>query len=218
MSNIYDDMLVDARVAFDIGAHRGDFTDFLLRQGLRLVIAVEPQEKVYMDLLDRMKGDTRVIALQTAVYSRTGTVEMHICNQASTLSTLNERWRFERFPEYIWEDDPIQVDCVTLDSLIKTLGAPDFIKIDVEGSEDHVLRGLSTPIKAISFEFDEMFPEVTRACLEKLDQLGEYRFLISRGDFVGADVEEIEGSASLLQQIGSAYRNWGMIHAIMRNP
>ena len=46
---------------------------------------------------------------------------------------------------------PVKV--TTLDDEIKKYGAPSFCKIDVEGLEVDVLRGLSSPIKMISFEY-----------------------------------------------------------------
>ena len=37
--------------------------------------------------------------------------------------------------------------------LIQQYGVPDFIKIDTEGFELEVLKGLSKPVKALSFEY-----------------------------------------------------------------
>jgi hypothetical protein len=41
---------------------------------------------------------------------------------------------------------------ITLDQLIATYGKPFFIKIDFEGHEANVLRGLTQPVPFLSFE------------------------------------------------------------------
>jgi hypothetical protein len=46
------------------------------------------------------------------------------------------------------------VNVATLDSLIDEFGVPDYAKIDVEGFDLEVLRGLSRPIPLLSFEYN----------------------------------------------------------------
>ena len=43
-----------------------------------------------------------------------------------------------------------QVETVTLEKLVATYGIPFFIKIDVEGHEPSVLRGLNSPVPYLS--------------------------------------------------------------------
>ena len=51
-----------------------------------------------------------------------------------------------------WADHAV-VPVTTLDALIDRYGLPAFCKIDVEGFEEAVVRGLSRPIPSVSFEF-----------------------------------------------------------------
>ena len=70
----------------------------------------------------------------------------------------------------------------TLDAAIQKYGIPGFVKIDVEGYEFDVLKGLGTQIPVISFEYT---PEMTAdaiKCLERISQLGTYEFKISFGE------------------------------------
>lgn len=62
------------------------------------------------------------------------------------------------------------VPMVTLDSAIQRFGTPFFCKIDVEGWELEVLRGLTQPLPLVSFEFHLNDHDVrkTIACLETL--------------------------------------------------
>jgi FkbM family methyltransferase len=71
-------------------------------------------------------------------------------NGADVLSTLSPGWiaamkRSERYRGLeTWEDNPtISVPVVTLDSAIAGHGVPAFTKIDVEGYELQVLKGLN---------------------------------------------------------------------------
>jgi hypothetical protein len=57
---------------------------------------------------------------------------------------------------------------VTLDALIARYGLPAFCKIDVEGAEADIIRGLSHPIALIAFEY---LPPMLELSLEALDAL-----------------------------------------------
>ena len=61
----------------------------------------------------------------------------------------------------------VQVDCTTLDEFVATLTAPppSFIKIDVEGAELAVLRGMQQTLRA---ENVALMVEVTeQACVDR---------------------------------------------------
>ena len=70
----------------------------------------------------------------------------------------------------------------TLDSLIADHGVPAFWKIDVEGLELDVLRGLSRPLAALSFEFVSEALDATHKCLDHLEQIGFRHFTYQLGD------------------------------------
>ncbi len=56
----------------------------------------------------------------------------------------------------------------TLDELIPRFGVPAFVKIDFEGNELQVTRGLSQAIEVLSFEFT---PEFLDSILRYIDYL-----------------------------------------------
>ena len=71
------------------------------------------------------------------------------------------------------ELNSVTVPVTTLDDLIESYGRPDFLKIDVEGFELDVLKGLSSSVRLLSLEFfsDEM--DRLQDCLAILRQLGK---------------------------------------------
>ena len=75
------------------------------------------------------------------------------------------------------------VEMTTLGSLITAHGIPRYIKIDVEGHEVHVLRGLPQPVPFVSFE--AILPEFlteTRECMEMLGRLspqGRFNYAVN---------------------------------------
>jgi hypothetical protein len=65
------------------------------------------------------------------------------------------------------------VPATTLDNLIKKYGRPDFTKIDVEGFEMEVFKGLSQSLPLLSFEFHSDDMAKTRSCLDRLLSFGK---------------------------------------------
>ena len=112
---------------------------------------------------------------------------MHIHHPGSAFNTLSSKWMklLEDEGENRWNESikftrNETVPTTTLDQLIAKYGKPDFIKIDVEGFEEHVLKGLSQPVSYLSFE--TLVPDYSielQNCLdalEALDKNAQYNF------------------------------------------
>jgi FkbM family methyltransferase len=156
-------------LVFDVGANRGDVTSVLLDLGAR-VVAVEPNPEM-VALIRRRYGVTVEVA---AAGRQSGEAVLHLGSDPGH-SSLSDEWQTTH-PERFDEDRTLRVRVVTLDELIERHGQPAFVKIDVEGFEAEVLGGLSQLVPALSFEFQCVLPEVARSCLERLDDLGAYRY------------------------------------------
>ena len=111
---------------------------------------------------------------------------LHINTANPTVSTIAEDFVRAAHDAEGWAgqnwDDAVLVDVVTLDGLIARYGVPAFIKIDVEGSEDAVLRGLSHPVRALSFEFTTIARDVAMNCLDRLCALADHRYNVALGE------------------------------------
>lgn len=172
-------------LAFDIGAHVGDRIASLRRLGAR-VVAVEPQPALTRVLRLLYGRDRGVIIEPAAVGADRGEAELHLNLDNPTVSTACERliraardadgWREQRW------DGRIRVAQTTLDALIARHGEPAFCKIDVEGFEPEVLRGLSRPLRALSFEFTTLQRDLAGAALGRCERLGRYRYNAALGE------------------------------------
>jgi FkbM family methyltransferase len=184
-------------LVFDIGAHVGDRVSSFRRLGAR-VVALEPQPGAMRALRLIHGRDRNVTLLQAAAGDAGGEITLLVNTKNPTVSTASQDFIAAADGAAGWEgqswDHRITVPALTLDMLIEAHGAPDFVKIDVEGFEDRVLAGLSRPVKLLSFEFTTIQRDIAHKCLLRLASLGNYRFELAlgesqrfeRGEWVGA--------------------------------
>ena len=172
-------------LVFDIGAHVGNQTRCLAGLGAR-VVAIEPQPQFARWLRWLFRGDRRVTVVETALGARPGRASLHPSPRTPTVATLSTDWiaavgSTRSFAGVRWAA-PFDVPVTTLDALIEQHGLPRFCKIDVEGFEAEILRGLSRPIPLLSFEYVPAAIEVACAAAGLLTALGPYRFNATVGE------------------------------------
>lgn len=171
-------------VCFDIGANIGNRSKVFLKLGTK-VIAVEPQKACVAILKRAFGGNDRFILIEKAAGETIGQAEIMI-SSIDTISSMSSQWieavkKSGRFGGSSWDRKQI-VPVTTLDALIAEYGQPAFIKIDVEGYEYAVVKGLSRPIPALSFEFTPEVFDSTVRCIEHLSSLDTLHLNYSLGE------------------------------------
>jgi FkbM family methyltransferase len=179
MARFYRQFIRPGDLCFDLGAHVGNRLWAWSRLGARIV-AVEPQPDC-MRLLRRWYGRRPQVRLvEQAVGAAPGVQTLLVSRRTPTVTTLSADWiaavgQAKSFAGVRW-DAALPVQVTTLDALIAEHGEPAFCKIDVEGYELEVLRGLSGPLRALSFEYIPATLEISLGCLERLGRLGDYEY------------------------------------------
>ena len=174
--SIYSHFITPGSLVFDIGANIGEKTRLFLGLGAK-VLGVEPQPSCARLMKKRFKSELNhsLKVVEKGVSNSECFLDFHICDTANTISTFSKKWQTGRFSDYVWNRKK-QVQMTTLDKLIEEYGVPVFCKIDVEGYELKVLKGLSQPIKYISFEFTKEFLEDAVKCMNHISTLGDAEF------------------------------------------
>lgn len=140
-------------ILFDIGANSGDAVLAGLKLGYN-VVALEPAPRVYKNLVCNFLYSPNVVPIKMAVSDKDNEViEFYEADQDG-LSTINKDWlTSEGMPYNGVGFRTIKSNTVTIDTLVKIYGVPNLIKIDVEGAEWSVLKGMSKNYGKITFEW-----------------------------------------------------------------
>jgi FkbM family methyltransferase len=214
---IYDKFVSPGDLVFDIGANVGDRTAAFCAMGAK-VVSVEPHPDCIVSLRERFAGNSDVTIIDRAVSNHEGPAAL-ISGETSAISSISEEWieavrKTDRFSGHEWAKRH-RVETTTLARLIEKFGQPAFIKIDVEGWEAAVILGLSTPVKALSFEFTPECLGAVRQCVERLQVLGDYKFCYSLKESLKLYPEWLSGTAVLseLRQFENDSATYGDVYA-----
>jgi FkbM family methyltransferase len=201
----YSSFIKNGNLCFDIGANLGNRVAPLLTIGAK-VVAVEPQKYCYKYL--QYKFGKKIQIVNKGLGDSESIQDFNI-SKYNVYSSFSTEWinsvKDGRFKGVDW-NKVIKVKMTTLDKLITEFGLPDFIKIDVEGYELNVLKGLSKPVQMISFEFT--VPEQTDkaiACIDQIEKINaDIECNFSIGESMKFAVENWISVTDMKRQISSA--------------
>ena len=161
---------------FDVGANRGDATVAGVELGYK-VIALEPAPRVFAELVRNFIYEPSVIPLRLAVSEKHGDrIEFYECVEDG-LSTMEKSWLTDPDMPYSGKEfRTITVNTCTLDWLVEQYGKPDLIKIDVEGAEWVVLRGMTQNYGKLAFEWTQETLDQHEEQLLYLKSIGYTKF------------------------------------------
>jgi methyltransferase, FkbM family len=161
MQAFYAGLLPKGALVFDIGANVGTMTQVFASLGAK-VVAVEPNADCARHI-ELSTSRATVEVLQAAVGEANGVAALKVSDRKDKMSSLSAGWREAVTNENQgyqgqWNRE-VTVPMVTLDALVGRYGMPAYIKVDVEGYEEQVLKGLSKCPPLVSFEFNRVFLE-----------------------------------------------------------
>lgn len=183
LRRFYRELLRPGDLVFDVGAHVGTRARAMRSAGAR-VVALEPQAPFSDFLRLTLPRDVRLV--EAAAGGIETEAEMAVSSLHPTVSSLKAGFAEDAgaapgFGHVRW-DRTQRVRVTTLDWLIAEEGLPRYVKIDVEGFELEVLSGLSHPVELVSVEYLPGLPDLTLSVIDRLGELGDYRFNPVRGE------------------------------------
>jgi FkbM family methyltransferase len=143
----------ELEVVFDVGANVGEWTTYALAAGARTVHAFEISPTTAAELTKTHGADPRVHINSFGLSAEAGTITIRHFPDLPVLTTVTD------FP---WDipSEQLEVPVRTGDEYLAEHGIDrvDFLKIDVEGAEELVLRGFAGAfargaIGAVQFEY-----------------------------------------------------------------
>jgi FkbM family methyltransferase len=208
MLDFYSQFISPGDLVFDVGVNIGNRTKIFLKLRAE-VVAIEPQNECIHILKSSFGNNTNLTVIEKVLGASEGEAELMISN-AHTISSLSRDWveavkSSGRFSDYSWKRKKV-VKMTTLDKLIDTYGIPSFAKIDVEGFEHELMKGLSKPIRFISFEFTPEFIDSTFKCITHLESLGDVLFNYSIGESMHLALDTYVTSTEMIRILES-YRH-----------
>jgi len=192
MIAFYSQFVHSDDLCFDVGANTGNRTEIFLELGARVVV-IEPQTSCIRILEEKFGEDKKITIIPKALGEKKGEAELKI-SDATTISSLSQEWinsvkASGRFSAYNWEKAE-KVQITTFDELIDECGKPVFCKIDVEGYEYEVLKGLTQPVGVISFEFTPEHIAPAISSIKHLAGLGNTAYNYSIGESMKLVLQE----------------------------
>jgi len=195
-------------VVYDIGANTGELASFFAKfPCVSKIYCFEPVPQVFSQLVQNTQNVGKIRCLPIALGMQSGLQKMHTFDFSpySSLLPMGSIHKEEfLFADHSWE---LEVQTDTLEGAVQKyeLSPPDFIKIDVQGFEDRVVRGGENILKKAAF------------CLIELSLIRLYREsalitdinpLMRNLGFRLVDIMgKIKGKSGEILQIDGLYRN-----------
>ena len=177
-----DNVSYDKDLVYDIGAHKGEDTEFYLKKGFR-VVAIEANPDLYSDLLEKFKKEieeSRLILLNCAISDRPGEIDFFVNEKLSIWGTAHPQWA-ERNRKMGAPSRRIKVKAETMEDVFERQGIPYYMKVDIEGADMfcvYALRKFSKRPDYLSIESDKVHWRNLRNEFHVLKELGYHKFKV----------------------------------------
>jgi len=202
MISFYRQFINRDDLCFDIGANEGLWSEVFLSLKAS-VIAIEPQSACVESMMKKFPNEPAIKIIHTGVGSKEEMKELKVAANKIN-STFSDTFieKYKHFDYASWPSSEI-VQVTTLDNLISRYGLPTFCKIDAEGFELEIVKGLSRPIHFIQLEYVPPFRSDIIECINLLRELGNARFNYSSYENMKLELKEWIGADEMKSRIQS---------------
>jgi FkbM family methyltransferase len=124
---------------FDVGMHLGEDTEFYLEKGFR-VVGVEADPALCAAVAERLRDHVtsgQLIIVNAAIAEEPGRATFYRDPDNSIWGTTEPDWvaRNASLGTHIERVERIEVEAVTMESILAAHGAPYYMKVDIEGRD-----------------------------------------------------------------------------------
>jgi FkbM family methyltransferase len=174
---------MDRSLVYDVGAHRGEDTEFYLQKGFR-VIAIEANPNFCSEISERFSSYVetgKLIVLNVAVANASGPIDFYIDNVVSVWGTTNLEWVRRNSRLGAGHVTKMSVRAERLADIMNEYGVPHYCKIDIEGNDFAALESLANveePPSFVSIESEKLNWNDLVEELKTFRQLGYKRYKI----------------------------------------
>lgn len=188
-------------LVFDIGGNIGQyalvFSKFVFNEGKVISFEPDPKNFAFLQFNINMNRLQNVIPYNIGVGSQETQLKFY-----SDSITGGRKGSFKKnFVGTNYKGDTTLVNVKTLDNLIELYGTPKFIKIDVEGFENEVIRGLKNFNNRETIFFVEVRNETKNEIFEFFNSKNYSCYCLETGMSKISNSEEIPSFANLLFKI-----------------
>lgn len=134
-------MLPQPDLIFDLGANRGEDTEFYLAKGFR-VLAAEANPVLCRELAERLAGpiaEGRLVLLNVGIWEASGTLTFYANDDNDHWSSFDPAYGTRQGTRY----RTMPIPCRTMPELVAEHGLPHYMKIDIEGADRFVVAQLA---------------------------------------------------------------------------
>ena len=151
---------LDIDKVIDIGAHRGEFLENILKiEKVNSFYAFEPQKDVFNELSKKFSKNKKISLFNCAVDKEISNKKLKVnkLSMTSSLAEFNEKSFYLKLKNFLSFSksnfvDEYEISTNTIDNIFKDINLKKtLLKIDVEGFELRVIQGSQMKLKEIPY-------------------------------------------------------------------